>query len=314
MNIKKIFIIAILFAVVISLSSVSAADVTVTPTNNNTVIQGIIDNANTGDNITFEPGTYNNVKLTVNKGINMYGYGANINGDGSNSVFTITDSIGLVIGGFNINVNTYEKNGITGSNVQNAIIENNTIEHGGDGINIYKTYANLTIKNNTINDMQNSYGDGISLVNHNTSINMDNWVGSTIENNKINNVVYGIFIGGNFKGTIKGNTITNASIAGMHFQGKRNESNGILIANVSYNTINNANIGINMFHPGISKLNIDYNIINAISFAIQNNSYTNKTTNGQFNVNYNYFLGEISQRIIDLIDSAYGNIGLDNIP
>lgn len=263
----------LLFTVIISVSSVSAATYNVNPANDNTIIQGVINNASTGDTIIFAPGTYNDISLTINKGIKLYGAGATINGDGTNSVFTITNSNGLTIGGFNINVNTYSKNGITGSNVQNAIIENNTIEHGGDGINIFQTYANLRIKNNTINDMQTSYGDGISLVNHNTTINMNNWASSTIENNKINGVIYGIFIGGNFKGTISDNTITNASTAGMHFQGKRALTNGKLIATIQNNNINGA-VGIQMNHPKIISLiiNNNPNILGTNGLAVDTDS------------------------------------------
>ena len=223
-------------------------------------IQGIIDIANAGDTINFTTeidDIYPGISLTINKPLNLIGNGVTLVGTGSSNVLTISGTTGVNITNFDINVNGL-RNGITGSNVISAIIANNTIRNGGDGINIFMMYKDLTIENNTITNMSTSFGDGISLVNH--DLNVETTTTSRIRNNIIDDVDFGIFLGGNFNGTISGNSINDVSIAGMNITGKHNATLGSLNADIIFNNITNAaDIGIAMETPNLVYLNLTNN-------------------------------------------------------
>jgi parallel beta-helix repeat protein len=273
------------------MGSASAADVPSGSSNSD--IQTILNNAAVGENINFASGaTFTGIHLNCSKALNFVGNGATLVGDGSNNVLTISSSNGIKINGLTINVNGY-KNGITGSNVINGVIENNTIINGGDAINIYMTYENLTINNNTINNMSTSYGDGISLVNHNTALNITSYNPSTVTNNQISDVTYGIFLGGNFKGTVSDNILTDCSAIGMNITGKKAATNGILYANITNNDISNTPLGVELENPHVQYLFFDRNIIDSDTCNVSTNSYYNYpsdriiiVTNNEFGSSY----------------------------
>lgn len=176
--------------------------------------------------INYNPTNYYGVSITVQNNTIYNGNGATLYGTGSDDVFIVDNAHDFVITGFNIIVNSTSNIAIHGANVKHAKITNNNISGGKDGINIKQTYENLTITGNKI---ENVTRDGLSLVDHETDgvdgFNFTTWVSSTVSNNiiigKANyGTEYGMFFGGNFKGTISGNTITGTQY-GMEFAGKK---------------------------------------------------------------------------------------------
>lgn len=292
MKTKKLGIVVFLVALACMMGPASAATVDVNSGMSNADIQGYINNATPGDTINFASGTYNNISLTINKALNMVGNGATILGNGS-SVFTITGANGLTINGFNININsTTGGDGITGKNVFNCVIENNDISHGDDAINIFQSYKNLTIQNNNVNNM-NSGRDGISLVNHNAT-NIETTTSTKILNNNLHSVSYGIFLGGNFQGTVSGNVITGTTY-GMNITGKATATQGILNANITYNTLT----GIAMECPHVQNLNLSHNTISQLGntgYSLLTNNFNN---DGSIYVTYNTFSYPVSQNFRD---------------
>jgi hypothetical protein len=287
---NKLWILILMVAMGFSIGPVSAEDINVPSTSTNAQIQEILNNATDGDNIIFASGaTHTGIHLNCSKRLNLVGNGAILVGDGSYHVLTITGSSGITIRGLTFNVNGY-KNAITGSEVFNAKIENNTILNGGDGINIFRYYRNLTINNNTITNMSTSYGDGISLVNHNSTSN-ETTTSTTVSNNVIDDVVYGIFLGGNFKGNVTSNTITDASTSGMNITGKKQPYQGCLIADITSNTITSSNIGISIENPDVIYINLSNNdvtstadsLLKGIYFRMDPNSYTKIMNSNTYN-------------------------------
>jgi len=258
MKFNKTAILALLIALSVLVGPVSAVDIYLG--DNNTVIQEKINNASAGENVTFETGNYDGISLTVTKdNLTFLGNGATLVGSGS-SIFTITNRTGLTIKDFFININsTTGGDGITGSNVYNTTIKNNVITNGDDGINIFMQYGGLKIIGNTITNMTTGR-DGISLVNHNVLPNLDSLDKTIIKNNIIDDVQYGIFLGGNFKGFIIGNDVTG-TVAALNITGKRTADNGKLNATICDNIING---GIAMEAPEILFLKLCYNTIGEV--------------------------------------------------
>lgn len=284
MKINKVGLVVFLVAVAFTMGSVSATDVNSGMTN--TQIQNAID-TDTSGTINFAAGDYTGIHLIINKTLSLVGNGANLIGSGT-SILTISGTSGVSINGFNININNTGADGITGYNVYNCSIQNNNITNGDDGINIYKLYENLTISNNQITNM-NDARDGISLVNHATSIDMSTFTPSTITNNVITGLQYGIFLGGNFKGTVSNNNITGTTY-GMNITGKNAATNGALNATIGYNTIT----GIAMESPNVLYLNLNHNTINQLnttgySVLTSSNFARNSTLPGTITVKYNTF-------------------------
>ena len=236
----------------VSLSNVSESSISDNEINNNT--DYAIDITDSG-NLTSR----NNVVIDGNTMINTNG-GIYLVGSG----FTITNNY--------LDMNYGDENGISGNNVYSTLIQGNTLVNGDDGINIYMLYKNLTINNNTIINMTGGYGDAISLANHNTNKETDTY--TTITNNILDNNNYGIFIGGNFQGSIVNNSINNSLIAGMSSVGKKSATSGSLNANITGNNITNAgDLGISMENPNVLYLNLSDNNIESAGYSIQYNQY-----------------------------------------
>ena len=236
MKTKNLGIVVFLVAIAVTMGSASAATVNVDSSMSNTAIQNYITGATAGDTINFAPGTYTGIHLTVSKALNLVGNGATLIGSGT-SILTISGS-GISINSFNININNTGADGITGQNVYNCNIQNNNITNGDDGINIFKQYGNLTINNNRVTNM-NDARDGISLVN---CVSQETSTSTTVTNNVIDGMDYGIFIGGHFRGTISGNTLTNIGTTGMELTIKQGVGN--LYANITYNNVTTAGTGM----------------------------------------------------------------------
>ena len=298
-NINKAGILALLIALSVMVGPVSATTWNITSDMNNSVIQGYIDGATAGDTLDFvnASATYNGstgIRLTVNKNnLTFLGNGATLVGSGR-SIFTITGTTGVTIRNFIININNNTADGITGNNVYDCTIENNIITNGDDGINIFQRYGGLTIRNNTINNVDR---DGISLVNHDVLgfaefYELDPTI---IEDNVIENVVYGVFLGGNFLGDITGNTI-GGTTAGLTITGKNASTNGILDADI----VNNNIAGIAMECPEIFYLNLSYNTIGQLgttNYGIQTGG--DYGVLGQLFVTFNEFSKNATQDFID---------------
>ena len=223
--------------------------------------------------LNFTDDTYDDFSLTLNSYVELWGNGVTLNGDGTHDLFTVTNCRNIVITGFVMNISSTTHAAIYGSNVTGIVVSNNTIENGRDGISLFKYCDDVTIENN---NFDNFTRDAISLANPQGTANWDNLVGAVINNNNISNAVYGIFIGGSFKGTISNNNIINGTY-GMEFAGKPAAYQGNLCVAIVNTTITNYTTGINMFHPNIICLSFDnVNItVNNISteYAIDINSY-----------------------------------------
>lgn len=263
----------------------------------------------TGYQFNFEAGTYNN--FTMNTGINnkFVGNGANIISGGDN-LFTVTGSSNIVITGFNM-TNAAEKAAVYGSNVVNFTITDNVINGGKDGINVFQTYEGATITGNTISEVTR---DAISLVNHKTFSDSEwaSWNPSTISGNVITGGEYGMFFGGNFKGTIGSNNISGTDY-GIEFAGKKAATNGRLNATISGNKILNVTTGISMNHPDVILLDITGNIINttntSINYAILAGTNFVKDASGIIYVRNTVLNGIVSTSFINATNIASGNSG-----
>ena len=232
----------------------------------------------------------NNISNTSGNGINIADTGnlTNLNNltIGNNRIVNTTGGMYVSGSGMNISNNYIDmggrvNTGISGGSAFSILIQNNTMLNGGDGINIYGLYKNLTIDSNTIMHMANHYGNGISLVNHGTNKETDTY--TTITNNNINDTVYGLFLGGYFTGNISGNNINGSSIAGMNITGKHTVTTGSLNANITNNNITNGgNLGISMENPDVEYLYLDYNNISSAGANIAYNQYYK--LNGTLNI------------------------------
>ena len=273
-------------------------------------INDAINFASTGSHVVnFTPGTYSSMALVLKDNVALYGNGATIYGNGNDNVFTVTGCSNFTITGFNIIVNSTQKAAIYGSNIVNAQITDNTIAGGKDGINIFQTYNGVTITGNTISGVTR---DAISLVNHKnfTDSEWNSWSESIVSNNNIAGGQYAMFFGGNFKGTISGNTISSSTY-GMQFAGKKNETNGRLSATISGNTLTGITTGIDMSHPSVIYLNIIGNSITtsnpSSNYAIISNSYFNKV--GTILVSLNQLNGIISSSFYNSTNLFFLNFG-----
>ena len=275
MKTKNLGILVFLVAIAVTMGSASAATVNVNSGMTPAQIQGNISAATAGDTINFASGTYNGISLTINKALNLVGNGATIVGNGS-SVFIITGTTGVSINGFNININNPSADGITGSNVYSCSIQNNNITNGDDGINIFKQYGGLTINNNRVTNM-NAARDGISLVNCVSSTSTS----TSITNNVVDGLNYGIFVGGYFRGLISGNTLNNIGLTGMNITGKNAATTGNLYANITNNDITSTGVGISMENPDVVYLNLTGNTVSSGSDSLLKGYYYTRDANIQ---------------------------------
>lgn len=251
-------LLAVISAGSVMADPVSAATIPVTAGSTNAQIQDLINDAHSGDTISFAPGTYNDIKLTINKTLNLVGNGAVINGinESNTVIFNITsdgnDASGTTVQGFefnllNNNVKSGSKVTSTGyaiylDGVLNVAIRNVTSHNGKSAIyngassnilidnctfeDVYnKTDAinimggnNITIKNSTLNGGR----DAVSMASEATNIYV---IGNTFLNNQ-----YGAFWGGG---------ISNITVANNSFTGWSGEALGLEKATSSTSIINN---------------------------------------------------------------------------
>ena len=269
-------------------------------------IQGNISNAADGSTIYFDSGNYTDISLTLRSNVIYSGYGAKLIGTGSNHVFSVASCSNFVIAGFEIDVNNMAQNfaAIRGNFVENATIYDNTIYNGYSAINIFRHYNNITVRDNIIENM--TY-DAISFANpmtfpENALANLTN---TKIYNNRVRNVQFGIFIGGNFKGNIYNNTVTN-SIEGIQFLGKPDGNIGNLVGSVTNNAISNVAYGIDFINQTVVDLTVDSNNIDNSGYGI----YMINTTVNSFDITYNTFTN--LNTAINIFDSEVNGLNLNS--
>jgi len=213
-------VLAIVSTGAVMANPVSAATIPVTAGSTSAQIQALIDDAHSGDTINFETGTYNDIKIKVNKTLNLVGNGAIINGvnESSTVIFMITaegdaDGSGSTIQGFEFNLlnNTLGKS--TGYAIQlnkvSDVTVRNITSHNGKSAVYSGTAFNILIENCTFDDVYNtSYavniggGDNITVRNNTISGTVDGVsmaTGATnvyVDSNTFLNNVYGAFWGG----------------------------------------------------------------------------------------------------------------------
>ncbi len=133
---------------VVMAGPVSAADTIIVPTGSTSAqIQELINNAHPGDTISFEPGTYTDIKVKINKTLNLIGNGAVIKGinETDTNIFTIiaegaADASGSTIKGFEFFLLN-----------NNVTLSNGKIVSTGYGINL-ATVSNVAVSNVTSHD------------------------------------------------------------------------------------------------------------------------------------------------------------------
>lgn len=229
--------------------------------NDTATAQSTISNATSNSVVSFDPnGNYSGFTVNVPstaQNLTLNGNGATVSGDGINHIFVINNAVGFSLYNFNIIANS--QNGIRGNNTVGFTMSNCTISDGSAGVNLFGASSGFTIVGNTITNMTVGNGNGISLVHHSTLSNLSSLSPSTIANNTISDVNYGMFIGGNFLGTIDNNDITDASIAGIQFAGKMASTNGKVNVTISNNFINSTGIGLDLLTPNFLYLNLNSN-------------------------------------------------------
>ncbi|ADZ10710.1 conserved repeat domain protein [Methanobacterium lacus] len=216
---------------------VSAAVIQIPAGANSTTIQALIDGANNNDTINFAPGTYNDIKIIINKTLNFVGNGAIINGvnESSTNIFTVTTNLDADASGstfkefefnlLNSNVTVNGKLASTGyainlDRVSNILIENVT-SHNGKAAVYNGNAFNVLINNCTFTDAYGfCYGyhimggdnltvtnstisgcaDGVSISSSATNVN--------IKDSLLLNNIYAAFWGGGVSNiTFQNNTI-----------------------------------------------------------------------------------------------------------
>jgi len=294
-DIKKILLVSLIMVSILGsgVSSASAATVTVASGLNNTQIQTIIDNANSGDTIQFLGSEYDDIALVINKTLNLVGADtgtvikaitdtANIPAAAKNLSVTNTAAFyflnnskyvanasgdNCTISGFNITTNsnnfTASSSLIYATNVLGLNIVNNSLSSSAWGVYAY-ICPELKIINNTANNFTNTgllaFGSAEAYIANNTVSNAAN---------------HGIDVrhGLGYNATVTGNTITNADegIYLMHSAGHNVYNNtisnctlssitvyGAADCNIYNNTMKNSFVGV-LLASGFENINITNN-------------------------------------------------------
>jgi len=255
-------------------------------------IQSAIDDADQGDEIHVDSGTYNenvNVnKQLILKGVDTGGGMPVVDAGGSGVAIIITaDSITLE--GLNAtNSSSISEAGIKVSSNNNIII-NNTASNNYGGISLYEASNNILISNNVSN---NTHGIRLSSSSNNILIG----------NNVSNNIGQGIILSQSSNNTINGNNAYSNNYIGISlYEASNNTLNG--------NIVNRGNIEFSV-NRGIyleSSVNNTLRGNNALNYAygIFIHSSSNNTLSSN-NANSNYFEG------ISLYDSSNNTLSSNN--
>lgn len=282
--------------------------------NNNTNIQNIIDGSTDSIILNFTEGNYNNFALDLSghSNIELWGNGATLNGAASQDIFTVTNTNNIVIKDFIINVGSNAA-AIYGHHVTDSVYTNNNITGGKDGINIFQVHENLTITNNNISGFTR---DGISLVNFLTMDNAtwNDFVASNVSGNKISSNrnlsgdQYGMFFGGNFKGVICNNDISDVDY-GIEFAGKKTATNGRLNVTICNTNITDVSYGIHLNHPSVEYFKLCHMYIDSDIWDILTGDNFVKT--GYMYVYNSTFEGNIDADFYNNVTDESGNDGFE---
>ena len=315
-----------------------------------TTIQAAINDAQPGDTIIAETGTYTE-NIKINKTITLKAQGTpTIQPKNPNQPTITITANNTTITGFTI------KNSQTGIHIQanqckitnnnitnntyygiyldyssNNTISNNNITNNGLGIDLsdseYNKIYNNNITNNGNNGIDLRYSSNNTISNNNITNNglgIDLWYSSNniLSNNNItNNTYYGIYLNNSSNNTIYNNKITNNKYDGIYIC---YSSNNIL----SNNNITNNGLGIDLWYSSnniLSNNNITNNTYYGIYlfYSSNNNMISNNkiTNNGDDGIDLWYSSNNtISNNNItnnglgiDLSDSEYNKIYNNNI-
>ena len=329
-NLKKISYILLIFLILISINSISGANIVDIQDSSfyndpalslSNQIQKIIDAALEGTTINFLGTNYVDLTLIINKSLNIISStGTTIqNSNSLNAVFFINGSSasGTNISGFNIINDNINGNGITLNNTKNIIIKNNHIKANGSSIAVNGS-SNITINNNSIEksnegisvkDTQDITIEKNTIEENNEGIYLENTTNTNIKNNKINkSKKNGISLKNTKKTTIENNNITN-------------NNNGIYLFNtentqIDYNNIeNNIESGI-LAENNAKNLDIRRNNISDNHYGIRLDSSDNSNLiikSNSINRNYegvSFSLGYVDHKSKDISSNDLsGNIG-----
>ena len=232
---------------IVSMGSVMANPVSAATTHNivagstSAQIQAMIDMAGNGDTISFAPGTYNDIKVKINKTLNLVGNGAVINGinESGTAIFTISadatnaNGSSTTVQGFEFNLLNNTMNASTGyaiklNKVSNIAI-NNVTSHNGKSAVYSSSSSNVLVQNCTFDDQYNTaYGvnimggnnitvknstiiggqDGVSMASGAANVYVSN-------NNFLNNAYCAFWGGGISNITLANNLFNNWTVEGL---------------------------------------------------------------------------------------------------
>lgn len=303
-DIKKILLVSLIMISILGsgVSSASAATVDVKSGLNNTEIQTIIDNANSGDTLQFLGSEYDDIALVINKTLNLVGANtgtvikaitnssnipaaAKALGVSNTAAFYFLNNSNATvnasgdncnISGFNITTNsnnlTTSTSLIYASKVLGLNILNNTLSSSAWGV--YAQYCpEIKMINNTANNFTN------------TGLLAFGSAEAYIANNSVSNAAnHGIDVrhGSSYNATVTGNTITNADegIYLMHSAGHNVYNNtisnctlssitayGAADCNIYNNTMKNSFVGV-LLASGFENINITNN-----NFTLKSTSF-----------------------------------------
>lgn len=259
-------------------------------------IQSVLDNASSGDTISFLGNLYEGLQLVIKKKLNiMTNVGTKISGSGSSksAVFLINGpgASGTIINGFNIEADS--GTGILVNNTKNVTVSNNQITATkGSAISLDKSY-NGNIENNSItgsytginvssSKYTNINGNNVTGRNQN-GITVKNSVNTFINQDKIsNNNADGINISNSNGTTVNGTTLEKNKGNGVEVHQssqtlingttiKNNGKNGVSLTNSNKVKITNSQVIFN--YNGISAVNVS-------DMAIKSNYIGNNTCDG----------------------------------
>jgi len=232
---KMIVCTLFLFLCMITINSISAANVTVNPGSS---IQNAVNNANSGDTIIVndnnkQPYTYKE-SITLNKKLNIISNGSvTIKAKNTNSaVFTInSNAAGSSIKYFKLTDTNYC---IMVSRASYCTISGNTITASLVGIQFYGDIKKSQVINNKISGVTSTYGNGISFEYGKSTYN---WIKGNTVSKFLNGILFNDYSAYN---TVKAN---NVSCVGLHGAGIYFTDNA-KYNNITQNRVTGAEDGI----------------------------------------------------------------------
>lgn len=227
LTITLIMVLSMIASGAVMAQPVSAAKTVTVPAGSTSAqIQALLDGADPGDTISFESGTYTDIKVKINKTLNLIGNGAIIKGinETDTNIFNViaegtADASGSTIKGFEfflLNSNVTLSSGKLGSTgyainlatVSNVVVSNVTSHDGKAGVYNGNSF-NTLIENCTFDDKYLKIyavnimgGNNITVRNNNITGAMDGISMASgasniiVDNNKFLNCDFGAFWGG----------------------------------------------------------------------------------------------------------------------